>query len=198
VLAEELAAAQRALSTEKSARSAADQALAEERAARQATEQALQHFKDVNAKLALELENKQASLVATDDRLERKSKALDFQVIRADEATLRLKSTEGRLKTADEDLKTQGQLLDLARQSLSKHEDSSNMMISSVVAHVVTMFKNHLPDLNMEILHKDFTVDDAEHEALVSSVFDAAQDFVSSYDFTSLAESDDNGSPKAL
>jgi hypothetical protein len=108
VLAEELAAAQRALSTEKSARSAADQALAEERAARQATEQALQHFKDVNAKLALELENEQASLVATDDRLERKSKALDFQVIRADEATLGLKNTKGRLKTVDEDLKTQG------------------------------------------------------------------------------------------
>jgi hypothetical protein len=39
---------------------------------------------------------------------------------------------------------------------------------------------------------------DAEHETLVSSAFDAAQDFVSSYDFTSLAESDDNDSPKAL
>jgi hypothetical protein len=32
-------------------------------------------------------------------------------------------------------------------------------------------------------------VDDAEREALVSSVFDAAQDFVSSYNFTSLVES---------
>jgi hypothetical protein len=37
-----------------------------------------------------------------------------------------------------------------------------------------------------------------EREALVSSVFDAAQDFVSSYDFASLAEFDDNDSPKAL
>jgi hypothetical protein len=41
-------------------------------------------------------------------------------------------------------------------------------------------------------------VDDAEHETLVSSTLDAAQDFVSSYDFTSLAESNDNDSPKAL
>jgi hypothetical protein len=41
-------------------------------------------------------------------------------------------------------------------------------------------------------------VDDAEHETLVSSAFDVAHDFVSSYDFTSLAESDDNDSPKAL
>jgi hypothetical protein len=51
---------------------------------------------------------------------------------------------------------------------------------------------------DMEILHQDFTVDDAEHETLVSSVFDAAQDFVSSYDSASLAESDDNDIPKAL
>jgi hypothetical protein len=41
-------------------------------------------------------------------------------------------------------------------------------------------------------------VDDAECETLVSSTFDATQDFVSSYDFASLVESDDNDSPKAL
>jgi hypothetical protein len=39
-------------------------------------------------------------------------------------------------------------------------------------------------------------VDDAECEILVSSTFDAAQDFVSSYDFASLAESDENDSPR--
>jgi hypothetical protein len=66
------------------------------------------------------------------------------------------------------------------------------MMISSAVAHAAALFKNHLPDLNMELLCQDFTVDDAERETLVSSTFDAAQDFVSSYDFASLAESDDN------
>jgi hypothetical protein len=72
------------------------------------------------------------------------------------------------------------------------------MMISLTVAHAVTLFKNHLLDLNMELLHQDFTVDDAEHEALVSNAFDDAQDFVSSYDSASLAESDDNDSPNAL
>jgi hypothetical protein len=72
------------------------------------------------------------------------------------------------------------------------------MMMSSTVAHVAALFKNHLPDLNIELLHQDFTVDDVEHETLVSSAFDAAQDFVSSYDFASVAESDDNGSPNAL
>jgi hypothetical protein len=72
------------------------------------------------------------------------------------------------------------------------------MMISSTVAYVAALFKNHLPDLNMELLRQDFTVDDAERETLVSSAFDVAQDFVSSYDFASLVESDDNDISKAL
>jgi hypothetical protein len=72
------------------------------------------------------------------------------------------------------------------------------MMISSVVAHAAAVFKSHLLDLNMELLRQDFTMDDAECETLVSSTFDVAQDFVSSYDFASLVESDDNDSPKAL
>jgi hypothetical protein len=72
------------------------------------------------------------------------------------------------------------------------------MLISSAVTHAAVLFKNHLPDLNMEFLHQDITVDDAERKTLVSNAFDAAQDFISSYDFTSLAESDDNNNPKAL
>jgi hypothetical protein len=72
------------------------------------------------------------------------------------------------------------------------------MMISSAVAHIATLFKNHLPGMNLKLLCQDFTMDDAERETLVSNAFDAAQDFVSSYDFASLAESDDNDSPKAL
>jgi hypothetical protein len=72
------------------------------------------------------------------------------------------------------------------------------MMISSAVAHAAALFNNHLPGLNMELLRQDFTVDDAEHETLVSNVFDAAQDFISSYDSASVVESDDNDNPKAL
>jgi hypothetical protein len=47
-------------------------------------------------------------------------------------------------------------------------------VISSAVAHVVGLFKSNLPNLNMEILHKDFIVDEAEHETLVTSTYDAA------------------------
>jgi hypothetical protein len=119
-------------------------------------------------------------------------------VIRADEVMLQLKNAESRLIAAEEDLNNQRHLLESARKAPSKRKSSLNMMISSVVAHTAALFKNHLPDLNMELLRQDFTVDDAKRETLVSSTFDAAQDFVTSYDFTSLAEPDDNDSPKAL
>jgi hypothetical protein len=55
--------------------------------------------------LALELENAQTSLAATRDKLDSKSKDLDFQVIRADDAMLQLKNAENWLKAAEEDLK---------------------------------------------------------------------------------------------
>jgi hypothetical protein len=57
--------------------------------------------------LALELENARTSHVATRDKLDSKSKALDIQVIHADEVVFRLKNAESRLKTAEEDLKNQ-------------------------------------------------------------------------------------------
>jgi Ser/Thr protein kinase RdoA (MazF antagonist) len=119
-------------------------------------------------------------------------------VIRANEAMLRLKNAERGLKAAKEDLKNQMQLLESTHKTLSKRESSLNMMISSAVTHTAVLFNNHLPGLNMELLHQDFTVDNVERETLVSSAFDAAQDFVSSYDFVSLVESNDNDSPKAL
>jgi hypothetical protein len=73
-------------------------------------------------------------------------------VIHADEAVLRLKNAESRLKATEEDLNNQRQLLELAQKTSFKRESSFNMMISSAVAHGVALFKNHLPDLNMELL----------------------------------------------
>jgi hypothetical protein len=190
VLANNLKVAQHALSGEKSARLRTENSLAEERAARQAAKQSFHQSNDANATLVLELETAHTSLAATRDKLNSKSKALDFQVIHADEAVLRLKNAESWMEAAEEDLKNQRQLLESARKTSSKHENFFNMMISSVVAHAAALFKNHLPDLNVELLRQDFTVDDGERETLVSNMFDVAQDFISSYDFTSLAESD--------
>jgi hypothetical protein len=94
VLANDLKVVQKALSDEKSARLGVENSLAKEKAARQAAEQSLQQSKDANATLALELENAQTSLAATRDKLDSKSKALDFQVIHADEAMLWLKNAK--------------------------------------------------------------------------------------------------------
>jgi hypothetical protein len=198
VLTNNLKAVQQALSDEKSVRLRVENSLAEERAARQASEQSFQQSNDANDTLVLELETTHTSLAAMRDKLNSKSKALDFQVIRADEAVLRRKNAKSRLEVAEEDLKNQKQMLESAQKIASKLEDSFNMMISSAVAHAAALFKNHLPDLNMELLRQDFTVDHAECKTLVSSAFDATQDFTTSYDFTSLAKSDDNDSPKAL
>jgi chromosome segregation ATPase len=198
VLANDLKVAQKALLDEKSVWLEVENSLAEEKATRQAAEQSLQQSKDANATLTLEMENAQTSLAATRDKLDSKSKALDFKVIHADEAMLRLKNAESQLKVVEEDLKNQRQLLESAWKTSSKRESSFNMMISLLVAHAAALFKKHLPNLNMELLRQDFTVDDAERETIVSSTFDAAQDFVSLYDFASLVESDDNDSPKAL
>jgi hypothetical protein len=87
-------------------------------------------------------------------------------------------------------------LLETARQTLSKHEDFSVMMISTVMANAMALLKSHLPNLSVELLHKDFVVDEAEHEALTNDTYDAAHEFVLSYDFSSLAESEDNDSPQ--
>jgi hypothetical protein len=137
----------------------ARKALSTEQSARSEAEKILQQSKDVNAALPLKLDNVETSLALTQTKLDRKSKAL---------------------KIVEADLKAKGLLLESTQQALAKREGSANMMISSAVAHTAALFKNHLPDLNMEILRQDFTVDDTEREALVSSVFDAAQDFVSS------------------
>jgi hypothetical protein len=51
-----------------------------------------------------------------------------------------------------------------------------------------------LPDLDVELLRKDFAVNEAQREALTNGAYDAAHEFASSYDFSSLAESKDNDS----
>jgi hypothetical protein len=66
------------------------------------------------------------------------------------------------------------------------------------VDNVVVLMKNHLPDIDVDILRKDFTVDDVEQEILVNSAYDVVHDVVSMYNFSSLAECDDNNSPEAL
>jgi hypothetical protein len=83
-------------------------------------------------------------------------------------------------------------LLETARQALSKRENSSVLMISTVVANAMALLKSHLPDLDVKHLCKDVTVDEAEREVLANGAYDAAHEFTSSYDFLILS------SPKTM
>jgi hypothetical protein len=62
----------------------------------------------------------------------------------------------------------------------------------------MALLKSHLPDLDVELLCKDFVVDEVEREVLISGAYDAACEFTSSYEFSSLAESKDNDSPRNM
>jgi tryptophan 2,3-dioxygenase len=130
-----------------------------------------------------------------------KSKELDDVVIWEHEAnTLReqaeakLADLEKKIEAVEGEKKDQGLLLEMARQTLSKREDSSILMISTAMANAIALLKSHLPDLDVELLRKDFAIDEADREALTSGANDAAHEFASSYDFSSLAESEDNDS----
>jgi hypothetical protein len=134
-----------------------------------------------------------------------KSKELDDAVIKEQEANtlwdqveVKLADAEKRLAAVEGEKKDQGLLLEMARQALSKREDCSVLMISIVVANAMALLKSHLPDLDVELLRKDFTIDEAELEVLTNDAYDATHGFTSSYDFSSLAESEEYYSPQNM
>jgi hypothetical protein len=47
-------------------------------------------------------------------------------------------------------------VLESTRKMLFEHDYSSSTVISSVVAHVVALLKSYVPDLDPELLHKDY------------------------------------------
>jgi flagellar motility protein MotE (MotC chaperone) len=94
VLAAQLEIAQKALSKEKSSRSAVAKALADEKAAQKVAEQ---DSKKSIAELSQELEVANTLLTATRDKLASKSATLDNTVILRDEAKLQLVKSEEKL-----------------------------------------------------------------------------------------------------
>jgi hypothetical protein len=165
--------------------------LADEKATRRSTDQSLQAFEEANATLNHDLLSVHASLTATKEKLSSKSSALDHVVIKECEAQIKLEAAEEKMKAQEQQLK-------LAQKALPKREFSSLAVISSMVANAMALVKNHMPDFDADILWRDFTVDEGEHEALVDSAYDVAHYFVSQYDYSILPESDDNASPSTL
>jgi hypothetical protein len=81
------------------------------------------------------------------------------------------------------------------QRALSKPNFSSSAVISSAVAHSMALVKNDMPEFDADILWRDFSINEVDHEVLVYSVYDTAHCFVSQYDFSTLAKLDDNASP---
>jgi hypothetical protein len=73
-----------------------------------------------------------------------------------EQAEVKLTDAEKRLTPAEGKKKDQGLLLEMARQALSKREDSPVLTILMAVANAIVMLKSHLPDLDMELLRNDF------------------------------------------
>jgi chromosome segregation ATPase len=197
-LAAQLAAALQALSEEKNTRSTIVKALAE-------AQQTLKYSDAEKAKLSQALKTTQAIYIVTQDNLASKSKELDDVVIWEQEdntlwelAEAKLANLEKKIKAVEGKKKDQGLLLETAQQVLSKREDSSSLMISTAVANAMSLLKSHLPDLDVKLLRKDFAVDEADRESLISGTYDATHEFLSSYDFSSLAEYKDNDSPRNM
>jgi hypothetical protein len=185
---------QNALSDEESAQTDAAKALAEEKTIHLVTKQALKDADKAKAKVAKALETTQAAYTVTRDKLASKSKELDDMVIREQKANTLWERAEKKLAVAEEDKKNQELLLESAQQALSKCGDSNTQMISMAVANAMALLKSHLLDLDVELLRKDFTVVEAEREALTNSAYDVTHKFASSYDFSSLVESEHNNS----
>jgi hypothetical protein len=64
----------------------------------------------------------------------------------------KLADIENKLMAAESKKNDQGLLLETARQALSKHEDSSVLMILMAVANAMALLKSHLPDIDKERL----------------------------------------------
>jgi hypothetical protein len=88
------------------------------------------------------------------------------------------------------------QALGNEKKMLSERDYSSSAMISSTVAHAVALLKSYMLDLDIELLHRDYPLeDDDERDTLLDSVYDIAHHFVSQYDFSIVNDQDDMGSP---
>jgi hypothetical protein len=68
----------------------------------------------------------------------------------------KLVDAEKKLATNEEEKKAHRVFLKMAQQALSKHEELSTLMILMTVANAMTLLKSHLPDLDVELLRKDF------------------------------------------
>jgi hypothetical protein len=68
-------------------------------------------------------------------------------------------------------------------------DTSLSEVMASAVAHAVGLLKSHVPNLDPELLREGYQCEtDAEWDVLVDGTFDAAQHFISAYDFSVISD----------
>jgi hypothetical protein len=105
--------------------------------------------------LTADLKSAQAFSITTNQDLASKSAALY-------ELAVREQATQDKLRVLHKEKKLQEQILESTRKMLSKRDYSSSTVISSVVAHAVALLKSYVPDLDLELLRKDYHFEEDE------------------------------------
>jgi hypothetical protein len=104
---------------------------------------------------------------------------LSLKSVAFDELAVRERDTPDKLQALGEK-KTQELLLESTWKMISERDYSSLVVVSSAVAHAVAPLKSYMPDLDIELLRWDYPFDDDdEQDALIDSVYDTDQHFVS-------------------
>jgi hypothetical protein len=86
------------------------------------------------------------------------------------------RDAQDKLEALGEEKRLQEHVLESTRKMLSEHDYCSSTVISSVVAHVVELLKSHVPDLDPELLRRDYPFkEDEEQDTLIDSVYETAQ-----------------------
>jgi hypothetical protein len=80
------------------------------------------------------------------------------------------------------------------KKNLTERDYYSSEVISSTVAHVVALLKSYMPNIDPELIRKEYQCkDDDERDALIEGVFDAAKHFIFEYDFSVANNQDSPG-----
>jgi hypothetical protein len=92
---------------------------------------------------------------------------------------IRERETQIKLQILGDEKKFQEQQLEYAQKALSKRGFSSSAVISLTVAQAMALVKNHMANFDAEIIRRDFSINEVERDALVDSVYDTTQYFIS-------------------
>jgi flagellar biosynthesis/type III secretory pathway protein FliH len=156
---------------------AANKALAKEKSSQQVAYQELRPTHESNAALTRDMQVVQA-LTAT--LIEDLKVAWAFTTVANQEISSNLavlkRDAQDKLEALGEEKRLQEQVLESTRKMLSEHDYCSSTVISLVVAHVVELLKSHVPDLDPELLRRDYPFkEDEEQDTLIDSVYETAQ-----------------------